>query len=93
MPESTLWRIYLELERRGDPEAAANFIQSLRSLHRRRGLKQAELPTTDPDPDEHRLADDPFLGELWKAYKRCIQQSRTGPAGQLLRDIEVQLLG
>lgn len=91
MPEAALWRLFLELRRRGDGNAGALFIESLRTLHRRRGLRTAELPTRDPDPDDHRLAGDVFLGELWRAYKRCIQQSRTGPAAQLLRDLEVQV--
>ena len=35
--------------------------------------------------------DDALLGELWKAYKRCIRAQRTGPAAQLLNDIAAQL--
>lgn len=93
MPESLLWQVYLELRRRGEERAVGEFLRTLRALLRRRGSGAAELPVHDPDPDEHRCADDPFLGELWKAYKRCLQQSRTGPAGQLLRDIERQIQG
>ncbi len=91
MPESLLWNVYLELRRRGEPQAGPYFIASLRSLHRRRRLGAAALPVNDPDPGEHRLVDDALLGELWRAYKRCIQSRRTGPAAQLLRDIEDQL--
>lgn len=91
MPEAAVWRVFIELRRRGDEQAGALFIESLRALHRRRGLRAVDLPTQDPDPEDHRLAGDAFLGELWRAYKRCIQQSRTGPAAQLLRDIEGQV--
>lgn len=91
MPESLLWNVYLELRRRGEPQAGTYFIASLRALHRRRRLGAVTLPVNDPDPGEHRLVDDALLGELWRAYKRCIQSRRTGPAAQLLRDIEDQL--
>lgn len=92
MPESHIWQVYQELRRRGE-DAEDYFLRSLRNLHRRRTLGVAELSTTDPDPEEHRQTDDPFLAELWRAYKKCIQQNRTGPAAQLLRDIEDQLVG
>ncbi|MED5369450.1 MAG: hypothetical protein VX899_00425 [Myxococcota bacterium] len=92
MPESELWRTWLELSRRGEPQATELFLRSLKSLHRRRSVGAAELGITDPDPNEHRLTDDPYLGELWKAYKRCIASSRTGPASALLRDLEQQLV-
>ena len=91
MPESFLWNVFIELRRRGDTRANSYFLSSVKSLHRRRTLGGADLPTLDPDPTEHRLAEDPFLGELWRAYKKCIQQNRTGPAAQLLRDIEDQV--
>lgn len=93
MPESELWRAYVELARRGEPQAADFFMRSLKTLHRRRALGNGQLGHDDPDPNEHRLATDPYLGELWKAYKRCISQRRPGPASQLLRDLEVQLIG
>jgi len=93
MPESELWRVYLELSRRGEPDAAPMFLRSLRNLHRRRAMGTAALSHVDPDPWEHRMATDPYVGELWKAYKRCISQQRTGPASQLLRDLETQLSG
>ncbi len=92
MPESTLWTTYLELSRRGEPQAAHLFLRSLKALHRRRAIGTGDLSQQDPDPFEHRWADDPYLGELWKAYKRCISGGRTGPAAQLLRDLEDTLL-
>ncbi|HJN75477.1 MAG TPA: hypothetical protein QGF58_16225 [Myxococcota bacterium] len=92
MPESQLWRVYVELSRRGEPDAASLFLRSLRNLHRRRAMGTGQLSHVDPDPWEHRMADDPYVGELWKAYKRCISQQRTGPASQLLRDLEAQLV-
>lgn len=91
LPESVAWHVFLELRRRGEPTAESLFIGALRSLHSRRSLAGVELPCTDPDPDEHRLVDDAFLGDLWKAYKKCITTNRTGPASQLLRDIEEQI--
>ena len=93
MPESELWRVWRELSRRGEPEVTSVFLRSLKNLHRRRALGTASLGVADPDPGEHRLAEDPYVGELWKAYKRCISGGRTGPAAQLLRDLEVQLVG
>jgi len=91
MPESLLWHVYLELRSRGEPQATTYFISSLKTLHRRRTIGAASLPMLDPNPGEHRMSDDPFLAELWRAYKKCIQNNRTGPAAQLLRDIEGQL--
>ena len=70
LPESVLWRVFMELRRRGEPQAAVYFINGLRTLHRRRTLGNAELSITDNDPDEHRLTEDPYLAELWKSYKR-----------------------
>jgi hypothetical protein len=93
MPESELWRVWRELSRRGEAEATTVFLHSLKNLHRRRALGAATLGLEDPDPGEHRLIEDPYVGELWKAYKRCISGGRTGPAAQLLRDLEVQLEG
>lgn len=91
MPESILWRAFLELRRRGDAEAAGYFITGLRTLHRRRTLGSTGLTTADNDPEEHRLAEDPYLAELWKSYKRCLCANRTGPAAQLLREVEQQV--
>ena len=92
LPESVLWRVYCELRRRGERERAeANFLRSVNKLLRRRTLGGVELPTDDPDAAEHKLVDDPMLSELWRAYKRCICGRRTGPAAQLLRDIESHL--
>ena len=91
LPESVLWRCYVELRRRGEENVDGHFLRSVKALHRRRTTGAAKLPTRDLDPQEHKLVDDPMLSELWKAYKRCICNQRTGPASQLLRDIEAQL--
>lgn len=91
MPESVAWHLYLELRRRGEPDAGRLFVSALRNLHSRRSLAGVELPSEDLLVDEHRMVEDPFLGDLWKAYKKCIRNHRTGPASQLLRDIEAQL--
>ncbi|MFT5583595.1 MAG: hypothetical protein ACI9VR_001173 [Cognaticolwellia sp.] len=88
MPESEIWRAYMELSRRGEPQATELFLLSLKGLHRRRAMGGSNLPCADPSPDEHRLVEDPYVGELWKAYKRCISQGRPGPASALLRDLE-----
>jgi hypothetical protein len=92
MPESEIWRAYMELSRRGEPQATELFLSCLKSLHRRRAVGASDLPCADPFPDEHRLVEDPYVGELWKAYKRCISQRRPGPASALLRDLEQQLV-
>jgi len=94
MPESVAWHIFLELRRRGNGRATGLFLDTLRHLHTRRSMGSVELPSDDVMPEEHRLVEqeDPFLADLWKAYKRCIEHNRTGPASQLLRDIEEQLL-
>ena len=93
MPESVAWHIFLELRRRGNARATPLFLDTLRHLHKRRSIGSVPLCASDAMPDEHRLVEDdePFLADLWKAYKRCIQHNRTGPASQLLRDIEEQL--
>ena len=44
----------------------------------------------DPLPPGSRR-EDPLDFALWKAYKKCIRTQRTGPASQLLRDIEAQI--
>ena len=92
MPESEIWRAYLELSSRGEPQVTELFLRSLKGLHRRRAVGASDLPCADPNPDEHRLVEDPYVGELWKAYKRCISQRRPGPASALLRDLEQQLV-
>lgn len=92
MPESEIWRAYMELIRRGEPQVTELFLRSLKGLHRRRAVGASDLPCSDPYPDEHRLVEDPYVGELWKAYKRCIAQRRPGPASALLRDLEQQLV-
>lgn len=91
LPESVLWHAWCELRKRGEVKADAHFMRSVRQLHRRRSLGAVMLPSQDTHPAEHKLVDDPMLGELWKAYKRCICSQRTGPAGQLLRDIETRI--
>ncbi|MFT4976305.1 MAG: hypothetical protein ACI8S6_002201 [Myxococcota bacterium] len=88
LPESVLWRIYCELRVRGEEKADTHFLRSLNRLLRRRSMTGIALPMLDLNPDEHKLVDDPMLSELWRAYKRCICSGRTGPAAQLLRDIE-----
>lgn len=94
MPESIAWQIFIELRRRGNGRATRLFLDTLRHLHKRRTIGSVDLCSVDALPDEHRLieCEDPFLADLWKAYKRCIQHNRTGPASQLLRDIEEQLV-
>ena len=91
LPESLAWQTFIELRRRGEPEASRLFLQAVRNLHARRCIQGVELPKEDGVPEEHRLADDPFLADLWKAYKKCIANNRTGPAQQLLRDIEERI--
>src|SRR5687768_8028148 len=91
LPESVAWQTYVALRRRGEPDAARLFLAAVRALHSRRCIAGVELPTDDPLPDEHRLIDDPFMADLWKAYKKCIRNHRTGPASQLLRDMEEHL--
>ncbi len=91
LPESVLWRAYCELRRRGEEDPSATFLRSMKTLHRRRSIGSTDLPVEDLFPQEHKLVDDPFLGELWKAYKRCICNQRPGPASQLLREIAAQM--
>ncbi len=91
MPESAVWRAFLELRRRAEPGAASYFLQGLKGLHRRRTMGIGVLCVVDSFGDEHRLIEDPYLGELWRSYKRCLCANRTGPASQLLREIEQQL--
>ena len=92
MPESVAWHVFLELRRRGEPTAGHLFVRALRSLHSRRSLAGSDLPRCDSLPDEHRMAEDAYLADLWKAYKKCIRAHRTGPASQLLRDIVEQVI-
>ncbi|MFK7929165.1 MAG: hypothetical protein AB8H79_13310 [Myxococcota bacterium] len=94
MPESVAWHVYLELRRRGTGNAGQLFLDTLKHLHTRRSIGSVDLACLDGMPDEHRLVEeeDPFLADLWKAYKKCIRHNRTGPAAQLLRDIEEQLV-
>ena len=76
----------------GEPNAGELFIRALRSLHSRRSIAGSTLPRSDMLPDEHRMSEDLYLADLWKAYKKCIRTHRTGPASQLLRDIEEQVI-
>jgi len=91
MPEVEVWRIYCELRRRNCENAGAPLVNALRMLHDRRTIGLVALVPDDPAPEDHKWVDDPFLGELWKAYKRCIRQGRPGPARQILRDLENHL--
>ncbi|MCA9568551.1 MAG: hypothetical protein KC656_11945 [Myxococcales bacterium] len=91
LPESVAWQTFIELRRRGEPDANTLFIGTLRNLHSRRCIAGMDLPMDDGVPEEHRLVEDDFLGDLWKAYKKCIRNNRTGPAHQLIRDIEERI--
>lgn len=91
MPESIAWQAFLELRKRGEPDADRLFIGALRALHNRRSFAGSDLPCDDLVPEEHKLADDAYLQDLWKAYKKCIKTHRPGPAKTLLDDIEAQL--
>jgi hypothetical protein len=91
LPESVAWQTFVELRRRGEPDASRLFMAAVRALHSRRCIAGAGLPVDDPMVDEHRLTDDAFLADLWKAYKKCITHHRTGPASQLLRDMAEHL--
>ncbi len=91
LPESMVWHAYHELVKRGHDNADELFVGALRSLHSRRSVAGSSLSINDAYMEEHRLADDGVLAELWKAYKKCIRTHRTGPAGQLLREIEDRL--
>lgn len=91
LPESIAWHAFHELKTRGEPDVTPMFVGALKRLHSRRTLGAVDLGFHDPLRDEHLMADDPYLAELWKAYKKCIEGNRTGPASQLLRDIEERL--
>ena len=91
MPESVAWHLFVELRRRGEADAAPLFIEALRALHARRTLGNTVVPNQEIDVEEHRLVDDAYLADLWKAYKKCLRAQRNGPAQILLRDIEERL--
>lgn len=91
LPENKVWQTFIELRKRGEPTATKLFLGAVRNLHSRRCVSGTMLPIDDGAVDEHKLADDSYLGDLWKAYKKCIRNQRTGPAGQLLRDLERHL--
>src|SRR5688500_17040019 len=63
LPESVAWQTFLELRKRGEPDATRLFLTAVRNLHSRRCIAGAALPTDDPLPDEHRLTDDAFLAD------------------------------
>ena len=92
MPESLAWQTFLELQRRGEPKVGGMFISTIKSLHGRRSMAGSSICCIDKHPQEHRLSEDKFLAELWKAYKKCIKNNRTGPASLLLRDIEERVI-
>ncbi len=93
LPESNLWGMYLELRGRGEADADQLLVRGLKGILDRRGYTGSNIPVIDSNPNEHKAVDDAFLGELFKAYKRCICTHRTQPAAQLLKDIETQLQG
>jgi len=93
LPESNLWGMYLELRGRGEADADQLLVRGLKGILDRRGYTGSNIPVIDSNPNEHKAVDDTFLGELFKAYKRCICTHRTQPAAQLLKDIETQLQG
>jgi len=93
LPESNLWGMYLELRDRGEADADQLLVRGLKGILDRRGYTGSNIPVIDSNPTEHKAVDDAFLGELFKAYKRCICTHRTQPAAQLLKDIETQLQG
>jgi hypothetical protein len=88
MPESALWRAYCELRRRKAEGCGDAFLTAMKAVHGRRVLGVQSIGRDDGDPGDHRFVDDAYLGELWRAYKRCIRQGRPGPACQFLRDLE-----
>ena len=63
MPESLVWQVFLELRKRGNPDAHGLFISTLKQLHSRRALGAVSLPVDDGSPDEHRLVEDAFLAD------------------------------
>ena len=91
MPESVAWQTWVVLRERGEPTADKLFLGAVRRLHTRRCVAGSTLSAQDGTPDEHRLTGDAYLADLWKAYKKCIQNNRPGPASALLRDIEERL--
>ena len=91
LPESVAWQTFLELRSRGEEGVNEMFLKAVRALHARRCIAGVALSVNDGAPEEHRLVDDSFLADLWKAYKNCIRNNRTGPAQQLLQDIEERL--
>jgi hypothetical protein len=91
LPESVAWQTFLALRSRGEEGVNEMFLKAVRALHARRCVAGVALSTNDGVPEEHRLVEDSFLADLWKAYKNCIRNNRTGPAQQLLQDIEERI--
>ena len=91
MPESFVWQHYHELRKRKIPDVDQLLIGGLKKIHARRCNNGSTLGIQDPYTDEHRLAQDVLLGELFKAYKKCIKNQKVGPAKHLLNDLEEQL--
>lgn len=91
MPESEVWSAYVELRQRGWEQADQRFLGAVKALHRRRVDGVAQLAVNDPGRKEHEKIDNPFLGELWRAYKRSVQRSQFGSASKLIRDMESEL--
>lgn len=90
MPETAAWHAFQALDRRGEADAPRLFVDALRALLLRRRDGQS-LPTIDGSPDDHRLAADPVLGEMWRAYKRCLCGGRPGHADTLLAELTRRL--
>ena len=90
LPESNLWRMYLELRARGESDADSLLVRGLKGILDRRGYTGSTIPVIDTDPAEHKACDDPFLPAcsrptvLYAPHTAC---------AQLLKDIETQLQG
>ena len=46
LPESVAWQLFLELRKRGEPQAGELFVAALRSLHSRRSIWERRYITT-----------------------------------------------
>ncbi len=90
LPESTVWHTYHLLRHRAEPDATRLFVDALRSLLARRRASET-LPMADTYTDEHHLAEDPILADLWRAYKKCVASNRPGPAETLLTELTARL--
>jgi hypothetical protein len=90
LPETAAWHTFHALARRGEADAASLFVDALRADLQRRRAGEA-LSTVDSAPDDHRLTDDPVLGEMWRAFKKCLVTGRPAPAEALLGEIARRL--